>query len=735
MSEVAISALPPASSANPADIFPIVQGGVTKQLPISAIINSAIDNSVSHLKSLPAAPIQGVVYNVVSFYDGWAAVATPPVGGGPLVFDTTLSKSNHNGVTHYSPESLTAWAGTKSDIGTLLNWTGSGSGLWVRLGVCKINPEMAGADGGANDSPSYQSAINYCISSKLPLIASSDTSLENITISGSVSIESSFNTIRMVSGSSQRRIFHVTSGTLTLKNMIVNAADGSVGNSCVLVEGGAINANWCKFTGARQISGYGEGVMIFTSALKSSFGNCLFYNNGGDGLTVYDATGVTVSQCESYSNGYGGMIFNNQTLPVGAKKISNVTISDSNCYNNGRSGFGFGNPYNDHNTSGDNFGHANKTCEDVKMSNCSSYGNSNYGVVISCYGGQFSNISSYDNDFGGMLVNGIYVTIDNPTIKNNGQYGVDIGFGSNVNITGGEIAFNSASANAGGLLLEACIKVNVSGTKVYGNGPTTTGWNVIIAGVGGTGDGRYFPAVANQITLNCEVDCSDSRNGMRVDDAAESVIDNNAYKGTDPLKYTRYATHTGELNNSGATAKRAYYSANPASNVLVIPDVIHNVLTNSTDTINSVRPYSWDFFRGKIPYIRVSAQGSGYNAATTTVTITGDGTGAAGTAFVNGGKVIGIRMTNFGSGYTTATAVISGGGGSGATLVAQVGMPLLSSARATICHNQAGSFVLAGPPVINTPLTPTNLTAPNRGALTLIERYGQWIVESSNYGM
>lgn len=688
---------------------------------------------LSHLKLLGDEALFGASekqYSVTGFYDG------STVGGGLFVFNPDGNKSTHNGVTAYAPEALQAWAGTQADIATLLNWTGFGSGVWVRADLHGfVTPEMAGAVGGADDSAAYQSAINYCAASKDALRVVSDASVQNLNISGDVSIESNGNTLSMLAGSSQRRIIRVASGTLTIKGLTLNASAGSVGNVCLLVEGGAVSAQNCQFTGAKLISGYGEGVMVFTSALRQSFVACKFFNNGSDGLTVYDATGVFVDLCESYSNGNGGMIFNNQTTPVGTKKINNVTISNTNCYNNGRSGFGFGNPYNDHNASGDNFGHTNKTCENVKVTNCIANNNEMYGFGISCYKGVFDNIVADSNTFGGILVNGRYIELNGAIVSNNGSYGVDVGFGADININGGSVFFNSVTLNAGGLLLEACLRVNVSGTKVFGNGPINTGWNLIIAGVGGTGDGRYFPAVANQITVACEVDCSDSRNGMRVDDAAESIVDNNTYKGTDPLKYTRYATHTGELNNSGATSKRAYYSKDPSSNILVVPDVEHRVFTNSTSVINSVRPYSYDFFRGKIPYIRTTSQGSGYDAATTTVTITGDGSGAAGSAFVSGGKVIGVRMTNFGSGYTTATATITGGGGSGAVLSAQVNLPLLSSARTTICHNQASSFVMAGPPVINTPSAPTNLTAPNRGAITLIERYGQWIVESSNYAM
>lgn len=127
------------------------------------LVSSVNNQTVSHLKVLPSAPVAGVVYNVVSFYDGWAAVSAVPSGGGPMVWNATLSKSTHNGVTHYSPESLSAWSGTQADIATLLNWSGSGSGVWVRVNISgAINVKMAGAvgDGTAIDTASVQAAVD-----------------------------------------------------------------------------------------------------------------------------------------------------------------------------------------------------------------------------------------------------------------------------------------------------------------------------------------------------------------------------------------------------------------------------------------------------------------------------------------------------------------------------------------------------------------------------------------------
>jgi hypothetical protein len=69
---------------------------------------------------------------------------------------------------------------------------------------------------------------------------------------------------------------------------------------------------------------------------------------------------------------------------------------------------------------------------------------------------------------------------------------------------------------------------------------------------------------------------------------------------------------------------------------------------------------------GEINFIRVFGGGSGYFSGNTTVTITGDGSGATANATVTGDAVSAITVTAGGSGYTIATATITGAG-SGAT--------------------------------------------------------------------
>lgn len=75
---------------------------------------------------------------------------------------------------------------------------------------------------------------------------------------------------------------------------------------------------------------------------------------------------------------------------------------------------------------------------------------------------------------------------------------------------------------------------------------------------------------------------------------------------------------------------------------------------------------------GSIDVINVLQKGSGYDPANSiiTVTITGDGSGAAATASVTSGQITDIIVTNPGSNYTYANVAITSSAGSGAVAFA-----------------------------------------------------------------
>lgn len=145
-------------------------GGV----PASRLADTVIQ--VSHLKALPTTGlIDDQQYSVAGFYAG------SNLGGGGFVYDASRSWADYNGGTVIAPPAIAAWDGTQADIATLLNWTGSGVGCWVRLDKGFVTPDDFGAQVGAFDSLATNKAslaakqANFTLVIDNPLILESDT--------------------------------------------------------------------------------------------------------------------------------------------------------------------------------------------------------------------------------------------------------------------------------------------------------------------------------------------------------------------------------------------------------------------------------------------------------------------------------------------------------------------------------------------------------------------------------
>lgn len=104
---------------------------------------SLINRNIPHLKELPTAQNAktDIVYIVIGFHQNTI------YGGGGFVWQPAKLKSLHNGGTVIAPEALAAWDGTKAGVYDLLNWSGTGSGCWVRTDLKGlVSPEMFGAE-------------------------------------------------------------------------------------------------------------------------------------------------------------------------------------------------------------------------------------------------------------------------------------------------------------------------------------------------------------------------------------------------------------------------------------------------------------------------------------------------------------------------------------------------------------------------------------------------------------
>jgi hypothetical protein len=119
--------------------------------------------TVSGIKNLVVPTVTGQSFSVTGFYSGTT------VGGGDFIYDASKDKADHNGGTVIAPEAIAAWDGSATNIATLLNWTGTGVGCFVRdTDLAKrINPRIFGAlIDDATDDYLALNALNLYLSSQ-----------------------------------------------------------------------------------------------------------------------------------------------------------------------------------------------------------------------------------------------------------------------------------------------------------------------------------------------------------------------------------------------------------------------------------------------------------------------------------------------------------------------------------------------------------------------------------------
>lgn len=113
-------------------------------------------------------------------------------------------------------------------------------------------------------------------------------------------------------------------------------------------------------------------------------------------------------------------------------------------------------------------------------------------------------------------------------------------------------------------------------------------------------------------------------------------------------------------------------------------------ITLTTDTPTTNSDAGW----GMVDVVSLTNQGSGYdsNPAMTLVTITGDGTGAAGVVTLDSGKIKDVVITNRGSNYTQANVTIqslttSGSGATGEVVLSPINGNAFNPAAELGCNH------------------------------------------------
>jgi hypothetical protein len=161
---------------------------------------------------------------------------------------------------------------------------------------------------------------------------------------------------------------------------------------------------------------------------------------------------------------------------------------------------------------------------------------------------------------------------------------------------------------------------------------------------------------------------------------------------------------------------------------VMLPDIADEVMLSVVPAgVQSMQTSRQLSTAGQIGFVKVTAGGSGYTHAT--VSLSGSGTGATAIAYIAGGKLIGIALTNPGAGYgaigSIATVTITGDG-TGAAATASVGLPVLEGRRLRVACNTATRFARAGSIPFQENWTLTDITVPANATIAFTGVFGGW---------
>ncbi len=538
------------------------------------------------------------------------------------------------------------------------------------------------------------------------------------------------------------------------------------GSAWISINGPSFAAEGITFdANSPAIPGESWAVLVTGACLQSSFRACSFHNAGGptlgNGLTILASDPAlathTVSDCEAAGNAAHGIwvqavdgvrLSNNRAHdnvgyglcadyndPIFKQAVRLALIVGNTCWNNTR-GIAVGN-FNATNLQPPTWGNANPDAIGVVVTGNICHDNRVYGIAVSgrsllVQANLLNNNGSVANGGAGILANCAYSRIAGNTIAGAAQFGIDSGGSIVLDVSANHIAGAAVGINPGGS----------QGVRVTGNYLQDNGWAIIAYNVETDGTGNNFGLATTNLTLadNTIGISSGNGGGIWLIDAPQNVlVQRNNFYGTNGATigqclYTHTDSAIIEGNRWNATQR---LFANPSSvnglQTMALADIADEVMLSTVPSgVQSIQTQRQLAIAGQIGFIKVAAPGSAYTHAT--IAINGAGTGATAIAYVSGGAVIGIALTNPGSGYgaagTAATATIKGDG-SGAAATVSVGLPVLEGRRIRVACNTATTFARIGSSPFQDNWTLANMTVPANATVTFTGTFGAWRADSS----
>lgn len=235
------------------------------------------------VKSLSPSPY--AMQHVTGFYSGLTE------GCGIFYYDPSASKANHNGGTIIAPEAITAWNGSKADISTLLNWTGTGTGCYIR-----VSPVQGISAFGGNNTNSADCIVKMYNAGFKKIVVDVDITIEkNTTLTGDlelVSPSTKRTTVSFSSTTNQQGLVSST-GKLTVDGLKFKSG-GIVDQVLYLQNKDGVTVTGCEFdfsATTQALTGGAHGGVYASNLSNALFENNSFYGAWRD--TSYNAGSPT----------------------------------------------------------------------------------------------------------------------------------------------------------------------------------------------------------------------------------------------------------------------------------------------------------------------------------------------------------------------------------------------------------------------------------------------------------
>jgi hypothetical protein len=488
----------------------------------------------------------------------------------------------------------------------------------------------------------------------------------------------------------------------------------------------------CAFINAYgAVLGHGLSYLANDPALcQHSIRDCEFAHNASNGLWVQACEGVIVESCRSHDNGQYGLCldYNDQAF---IQKVHMAQLIGNRCWNNQR-GISVGN-YNQTNLTPPTWGNANPDAISIVVAGNVCHDNTIYGIAVSgrtlqVNGNLLSNNGTAANAGAGLLANVAYSRVTSNMVTGTGLYGIDCGGSLNTDITANFVQGSSFGINCGG---GQNVRVDDNFVQDCGS------WAIIVNNVETDSNGLTFGQPTNILSLagNWVGMSSAAAGGILLRDGPQNVlVARNSFVGTNgaQLGNTLWANTDSVIVEGNRWNLSQRFVVNPTAigglQTILVPDIADSLMiTTAPSGVQSMVGMYQAQSAGRITFIRVTAGGAGYTTAT--VSITGAGTGAAASAMLSNGALIGVVVTNPGSGYgptgTQVTVTITGNG-SGATAVGWCGLPVPEERRLVVRCNAAVHFTRVGSAPLQENWTYTDLNVPAAADVEWIGTWGTW---------